>query len=259
MTIKVFGGGDRVKIAAEVLAKKLDELFPDSDKNLIILPIPTTRDRMSITGSDTRLEELLNITKKGDMIAGYGIPPGLRMILENRGALVYDSADDEAFLLENARITAHGALGRILTETERDLSELKVGIIGYGRIGSALSELLLFLGSSVRIYTANRRKVSMLAESGADVKELTPKEKYDGLDILINTAPHRLMTPKKEEELHRRGVKMIELASGKNFTSEWVVLMPSIPDRMYPLSAGRLYAKHIYNAFFGEKNEAEKA
>ena len=73
---------------------------------------------------------------------------------------------------------------------------------------------------------------------------------FSGLDILVNTAPQRTISAKKEKELISCGAKIVELASGNNFSSAELVRMPAIPDKMYPLSAGRLYAKHIFNAFF---------
>lgn len=264
MTIEVIGGGERIKICARLLAQKVgngagSEIRPRpiAEKNdderqgrLIILPIPTTRDKMKITGTDTYLSDFLLDIQDGDMIGAYALPEGFAAELHRKGAFVYDAALDESFLKENAKITAHGTLGRILTETEQDLSELSVGIIGYGRIGSALAELLMFVGSRVRLYSTSREKFISLGESGVDVWMADDISDFSGLDILVNTAPKRTVSEKKERELILSGVKIIELASGNNFTSKEVVRMPAIPDRMYPISAGRLYAKHIFTAFF---------
>jgi hypothetical protein len=253
MEILSFGVGARI----EICAATLQGMIFSSDigvRRLIILPIPTTRDGAYITGTEIELSALLDLLDEETFMAGYGIPRWLREAVISRGGAVYDSGEDETFLLENAKITAHGALGRMLTETGRDVSELTVGIIGYGRIGSALAELLLFLGAGVRIYSENREKITMLAEAGALVEELSAGADFSGLDIIINTAPETLIPEETVGKLIDGGTHLIELASGKNYSDERVVRMASIPDKMYPLSAGRLYARSIARAIRQRKN-----
>ena len=246
MKIIKLGGGLRLGVCARALEEwTRGERF--DRKTLLILPIPTTRDGVTLNGVGCPLEEFVDLADLTLMVAGYGIPADIRRKAELRGAGVYDAADDEDFLVENAKITAHGALGRILTETDRDMSELSIGVVGYGRIGSAISDLLLFLGSRVRIFSGSEEKIVALATLGADVSSIDESD-FSNLDILINTAPKRILSPDKEVELLRSGVRIIELASGKNFSSDEVSVMASIPDKMYPVSSGRMYAKYILRA-----------
>ena len=246
MKIIRLGGGERLKICARAIedwryGKNL------SCESLIILPIPTTRDGATICGCGSSLCDLFSLAGPGVMIAGYGIPQAVKDRLLLLGANVYDAAEDEDFLMENARITAHGALGRIMTETDRDVGELSVGVIGYGRIGSNLSELLLFLGARVRIFSGSEDKIISLAMEGADACGVDSGN-FSDLDILVNTAPKRILSEKKEAELLSSGVRIVDLASGKNFSSDEVSVMASIPDKMYPISSGRMYAKYIIQA-----------
>ena len=244
MEILKFGVGERVELCRSALEKRFS-IEESGFGRLIILPIPTTKDGVYITGTETPLALLSRYIEPGTFLAGYGIPPELVAEARGLGAVVYDAGKDERFLLDNARITAHGALGRMLTETGRDVSELTVGIIGYGRIGSALSELLLFLGAGVKIYSSSREKICMLAEAGVFAEELDGEADFSGLDIIVNTAPESLLPPELVAKLIDGGVRIIELASGNNFSDGRVVRMASVPDRMYPLSAGRLYANSI--------------
>ncbi len=251
MKIIRLGGGERLRVCARAIEEwSLGRDFPY--ERLIILPIPTTRDGVTVNGAGSALSELLPLADQGVIFAGYGMPPLMAERLRSRGAEIYDASLDEDFLIENAKITAHGALGRIMTETDRDISELSIGVVGYGRIGSTLSELLLFLGAKVRIFSGSEEKITALAAEGADVSSVDGGD-FSGLDILINTAPKRILTRKREADILSSGVRIIELASGKNFSSDEVNIMASIPDKMYPISSGRLYAKYIMKAIFKGK------
>ena len=69
--------------------------------------------------------------------------------------------------------------------------------------------------------------------------------KYDfsGIDILINTAP-RDMSPSFPDGKVPAGMRVLELASGKNFSGvEGVEELPSLPGRMHPSSSGLAYAE----------------
>jgi hypothetical protein len=246
MKIIRLGGGERLKICARAIEEQsYGRALPC--ESLIILPIPTTRDGVTICGCGSPLRDLFSFVYRGVAVAGYGIPQAVKDHMSSLGAGVYDAAEDEDFLMENARITAHGALGRIMTETDRDISELSVGVIGYGRIGSNLSELLLFLGARVRIFSGSENKIIELAAQGADACGVDSGS-FSDLDILVNTAPKKILSEKMESELLSSGIRIIELASGKNFSSDEVIVMSSIPDRMYPISSGRMYAKYIIRA-----------
>lgn len=247
MKIIKLGGGERVRIASELLFDEL-ALCDKGFYELIILPIPTTRDKVTVTGTLVTIEDVIGLANSGTAVAGYGIPIYAKERIKQAGAMVYDAADDEDFLVENAKITAHGAICKILTETNRDAEELRIGIVGYGRIGSVLSELLLFIGAKVRIYTKSENKLSILAMSGADVRYYDGDFDISDLDILVNTAPQRLISEQNEIAFLNRGGKIIELASGKNFSTDKITVLSSIPDKMYPISAGRLYAKYIQRA-----------
>lgn len=250
MKIIKIGSGRRLGVCARAMEEWTKGVRLPRER-LLLLPIPTTRDGKMVCGTECSLEELLALVDSTLMVAGYGIPKDVAQRLEHHGAGVYDAALDEDFLVENAKITAHGALGRILTETDRDISELSIGVVGYGRIGSALAELLMFLGSDVRIFSGSEEKIIALVSAGANVSAMDDSD-FSDLDILINTAPRRILSPDQEVELLHSGVRIIELASGKNFSSDEVNVMASIPDKMYPVSSGRLYAKYILRSLSGK-------
>ena len=74
----------------------------------------------------------------------------------------------------------------------------------------------------------------------------------DMLDVLINTAPTRLDACFPTGKAPA-GLEVIELASGNNFAGiDGIVKLPSIPERSYPKSAGRVYFRAIERHLRGE-------
>ncbi len=243
MSIETYGMGERLAVA-ERYARPLSIA-----RHIVLLPVPSSRDKRHVTGTDIELSETLLNVGAGSVVAGYLLPPEYKKEVEQRGAYLLDLAEKEDFLAENAVITAEGALGYILTTEKRAPADIKFGVVGYGRIGSHLAELLLFLGASVRVYSTRAGLCLELIESGVDaqvVKKGGGVCDFSDIDILINTAP----TDMKRHfscgiPPHMR---ILELASGNNFEGVLgVENLPALPERMYPESAGRTYFSALFD------------
>jgi len=112
MIIENFGTGARcAQTLRLLLSAEADGLLPDSVKRLVLLPIPTSKDKVHLSGTDKLLDEVFSDAKKGDFFAGYGIDKKIKESIREMGGIVYDALDDEDFLCENADETAIGALG----------------------------------------------------------------------------------------------------------------------------------------------------
>lgn len=245
MEIITFGVGRRLMRCATLLSGFCAGC---GVSRLILLPVPSTRDGIFVTGTELPLTEVVAAFIPGAAIAGYGIPDEIKKYACDIGAYVYDAALDEDFLTENAEITAHGALGHILSENEVDVSEMKIGIIGYGRIGSKLLRLLLFMGAEPRIYTTRPELAKNLGSDGVLCESVDEQTCWSTNDLIINTAPAKLI---REELLYGEleKMKIIDLASGKVFPDlPNITKLPSIPERMYPETAGSIYAKYVKRA-----------
>lgn len=238
MDIYTYGQDVRLKYCASMLSANPIPSF----ERIILLPIPTTRDGVTVSGGEERLSDITAALLPKDALVCYELPPEAHRDAVMRGAAVVDLSHDEDFLEENAALTAVGCVGRILTEERVAPCGLTVGIIGYGRIGQHLLRILLFLGAGVRVFTTKstlRRDLQMLGIAGVDsfsVKD-SPEENFSGLDILINTAPAKVIPESAGEALN--SVRVIELASGKNIPDSITYeSFPSVPKLMYPESAG---------------------
>ncbi len=241
MEIFTFGTGGRLKSCRDYLSG-----ISTNVERLILLPIPTTKDNIHIKGTDTPLSQIYPLTSCGTVIACYGLPSEVKREAERLGARVIDGLLSEEFLAENARLTAEGALGEILTGCERSVGEMKIGIVGYGRIGSRLLRLLMFLGAKVKLYTRSESLRGELGREGIETAEFGENSEYCGLDLLVNTAPATVFSKEKSKEYEEAGLKILDLASGECFPpSPFVKKLASIPEQFYPVSAGRLYARLI--------------
>ena len=150
MKIENYGVGER---CAEAM-RRLMSWDVDGVEKIILLPIPTSRDGIHLTGSEKLLREALGDVSRGELVVGYAIPDADAEYIRSKGGAVCDVARDEEFVEENSRITAIGTLEYLLTNFNLVPSDMKIGIVGYGRIGRHLARILLFLGAKIRIYTS---------------------------------------------------------------------------------------------------------
>jgi dipicolinate synthase subunit A len=245
LNIISYGGDRRCAYAAQLL-----EALPQAPRfKIILLPTPSTKDGIRVTDTNDELLPIFEKREKGDYIFGYGLPTELMKIAKSASASAVDLAKDETLLEENARLTAIGALGKILLGTPAAPDSLNIGIIGFGRIGKHLTRLLTPLGAKLRIFTTRRTMAEELCRVGVFGVHITEGEGVAGellsdLDVLINTAPAKILTPDAAAALS--GGWVIELASGKNIPDCIAYeSMPSIPGRMYPKSAGRALFERI--------------
>ena len=249
MEIITFGGGERLLYCQNRLKQRSSARLG----KIILLPIPSVSGEGFIKGSSTPLSSVADAAEEGSFVAGYALPDRLVESLTEAGSFVYDAARDEDFLLENARLTAHGALGHILSDLKKDVAALRVAIVGYGRIGSETLRLLLFLGAEVTLLTTRERVARELGEMGVSARVLDGRTNLSDFDLVINTAPARLFDEATE------GIKdrpIFDLASGDVLPHlPNVKKLPALPEKMYPETSGEQYADAILKAFSLEVTE----
>lgn len=255
MNIHIYGTDARLEFCREYLLKSKNR----SLGNVALLPVPTTKDGKTLHGTKINLDTLSEKLVGCTTCVGYEIPKDLRGELSEGGVAVIDVSRDEKYLAENAVLTAIGTVGRILSEERAAPCDLSFGIIGFGRIGQKLLNVLMYLEGRVVVFTSKnelRSELCMLGVSGGDSLALDSADaasKISGLDILINTAPARLINESLKDRL--ANVRIIELASGDNFPEGLAVeRFVSVPAAMYPKSAGFALARSVLRML----GEAEK-
>jgi D-arabinose 1-dehydrogenase-like Zn-dependent alcohol dehydrogenase len=227
------------------------------------LPIPTTRDGETLSGTAETFESVCESLPFSSLVVGYEIPKKFREMLSSKNIIQIDVSRDEEYLSDNAELTAVGTVGRILCEEKCAPADLKIGIIGCGRIGKRLVRALMFLGADVTVFTSNSELYFEMGALGVDVissGSLSDEEtlfRISRMDILINTAPVKLVADEARERL--ASLRIIELAGGNNFPDG---LCPerfmSVPALMYPKSAGIALGKSVLRMLGEETNSFSK-
>ena len=169
------------------------------------------------------------------------------------GAKAVDLWKDEILLRENAYLTAEGALQSAMRAGRRSLRELRCLVIGWGRIGRALVELLVALGARVTVASRSEAGRNHAIKRGAeavateDIARVLP-----GIDLVFSTPPAMVLDAGR---LAAAGPEtmILDLASppyGVDLSAAWARGLrawrePGIPGRMYPESAGRALMRAI--------------
>ena len=183
------------------------------------------------------------------------IAPGSSLLLcgpefpkERRWDLQYENIWDDAGLLEeNAYLTAEGAVAAVMAKSQCCLRGMEALVIGYGRIGRALAEILQNVGVRVTVATGSGPKRRQIEDSGArSVRMESVPHAVRGKNVIFSTPPAEVI-PKDALGNVGRDAMLMDLASppfgfdldaaqalGLNAWRE-----PGLPGRYCPVSAAR--------------------
>ncbi len=212
------GTGEAVSCAADLLSKNSIRLVyhPTPEVTHLLLDVPTKELPADLL---ERLPETIcvvggNLTQP--MLDGYKKMDLLQM---------------EPYLAQNAAVTAECALQVAAVNSKRTLSGSSVLVIGWGRIGKCLADLLKRIGC----------RVTVLARKPADQAVLTALGYETGgkqFDIILNTVP----APVLGDSAYPDALK-IDLASQRGLKGENVIWARGLPGLYAPETSGKLIAE----------------
>lgn len=156
-----------------------------------------------------------------------------------------DLLKDPYYLAQNALLTAEAAVSLLLPKLECDFASAHTLILGWGRIGKCLDQLLRRIGIPVSVYARKETDRAMLGALG-----YTPVTKEECLkrlrcyQCIINTAPAQILTP-EELALAVPGCIKLELASKAGLVGEGVIQARGLPGKYKAEASGKLIARTI--------------
>ncbi len=154
---------------------------------------------------------------------------------------------NERLTLKNAIYTAEGAIHAVSERALYSLSECGVMVIGYGRIGRALTGILLGYGARVTVAARSSEARSLAERSGAqtvDMEEMLLR--LPAQRVVFSTPPQRVLEASHLSCL-RQDAFLVDLSSppyGVDLKAAQTMGLkawrePGLPGRFCPESAGR--------------------
>ena len=152
-----------------------------------------------------------------------------------------DLLQEEEYLCRNAAITAECALQEAASHLTTTFSDTPTLIIGWGRIGKCLGQLLKTMGCDVTIAARNPGHRAMLQALGYSTCE--PGKIGGNFRLIFNTVPAPVLDQKSLS--HFPNCAKIDLASRKGLAGDDVVWARGLPGLYAPESSGRLLGQRI--------------
>jgi len=205
---------------------------PNLQATHLLLPVPSFAPDGSIVGGGN-LSTLLTLLPKNIVVIGGNL---------DRPELDYyttiDLLQDPAYLALNAQITAHCAVKLAMNQLPVILDGCPVLVIGWGRIGKCLAQLLKQLGAVVTVCARKESDRSILRAMGYGTTDY-PQVVLPDYRVIFNTVPTMLF-PRCPGD----GLK-IDLASRLGLGSEDVIWARGLPGKDAPGSSGALIAQSV--------------
>ena len=196
----------------------------------LLLPCPSFTDLGTLVGGD-RIEAILPQLSPDITVIGGNLS---QEALTNYRKI--DLLQDDTYLAANAAITAHCTLRYIFQNVTFVLASCPVLVIGWGRIGKCLAQLLKAMGAEVTVAarkSADRAILEALGYRAVPIDDLDPQP----YRVILNTVPAPVLQ-------FGKGLK-IDLASKAGIITPDVIWARGLPGKDAPESSGRLIADSV--------------
>ncbi len=228
-----------------------------NESSVIILPLPLTRDRLTLNSplfdETVLLSDICALATPDKLFFGGQLPKSFCEELDAREVPYHDYFLLDELAIYNAVPTAEGVLKVLIEELPVTVHGMKCAVTGYGKVGKVLASTLKSLGADVTVFA---RKESDFADAFA--KSLkhkrfeTLESEHQNFDALINTVPTKVIGGSVIEKLNPECV-LVEIASapfGIDFQAAkeramTVVKASSLPGKVAPKSAGEIIGRSI--------------
>lgn len=252
-------GFDGQKFAPESPLTRAADLSSAIDEaNIVIAPIPITRDRTTINAPHSsekiRLQSVVELLRDDQHFYGGCIPDTLADEIRTRAASCTDYNEFEDFALLNARLSAEAAVAIAIYSHKKALIDCKCAIFGYGRIGRSTASLLLGMGVVPTVFARASESRAMARSLGCTAKSFG--EVDGGFDIIFNSVPIRLYD-NFNDILSDEGI-LIDLASAYMGEDTRVLSAGGLPGRFSPISAGKIIYECISTRIHADEKDNKK-
>ena len=196
----------------ELFEEALPQMQMDGQYDVVVLPYPVCeKDGLLFTpfcGRQVSMREVLPETAKARCVSG------------GRGARLwvvgaFDPGEDKGFVMENAEITAEGAVFCAMRDGKGEIMRSRCVILGCGRIARFLAHKLDHLGADVAIAARKAADRAYARASGWQAISFDIQELGDALAqaaFIFNTVPQPVLDQKLLARIPAKAT-LYELAS----------------------------------------------
>ncbi len=272
MKIAIMGGDTRMLVAGEYFTAAGCECIGygfDTPKNapfsqtnshkialqnadIVLLPLPAEKNgflNSPFSKEKLPLEEIFENCKDAVVLGGK---------VGNFADKIIDYSARDDFQLFNAVPTAEGAIEIAIKESKKSLMDSKAVIVGYGRIGSYLAELLKSFGTKVWVIARSPKSRAQAVIRGCNAAGFDGFEApLSQADLIFNTVPCKVFG-KKELHAIKEDCPLIDLASlpgGADDTecaecNVKLIRALGLPGKIAPETAGRIIFETVRQILF---------
>jgi dipicolinate synthase subunit A len=245
----------------ELLSMDTVEMCPTLEETVkeckvVVGPLPLSSDRKRISApfgrNDVTLEEFIECLEGKKLIAGNII---IKDELEEKGIESIDLFRREEFTVLNTIATAEGTIQLAMEETSRTVHGSNVLVMGFGRIGKVLANMLDGIGAKVYCEARKDEDIAWIKAYGYNPIHLNDLNEHLGkFDIIINTIPFQVLD-KDRLELVNPEVVIIDIASNPGGVDRFaakqkgikLIWALSLPGKVAPISSAEFIKETIYH------------
>lgn len=212
---------------------------PAPEVTHLLLDIPSFRSDGNLRSGDD-LSKQLSMLPQNVTIAGGNLD---LPVLSQFSKL--DFLKDPDYLARNAAITADCALKTAAPLMKTTFADTPTLILGWGRIGKCLAQLLKSLSSPITVAARKDSDRALLSALGYNALsfEALP-DHLPRFRLQFNTVPAPVLSEQQLACCHN--CVKIELASRNGLDGEDVIVARGLPGQLAPESSGRLIADTFY-------------
>lgn len=261
--VSVFANDSAAKQSGVCVCKNLKEAM-SADR--VIFGIPFSRDGEAVFAPLSHehivIDDVVSEVMPHHVIFGGKMSP-YSLSIAKRGAICHDYLLREDFCLYNADVTAEAIVSIVMNNLPVVLKGTACLVMGYGRIGKALSEKLSSLG--VRVVVSARKSADFAAISLRGFKWVRTGDKIDNgeaYDFIVNTVPHKVLNAASFANLKKECL-VIDASAYPGFVDAAeagqsgikVLGAFSLPGKYAPVTSGKIIADVTENIERTEKAE----
>lgn len=239
--------------ALQKAVKRLEKLgiaitaHPNNSVTHLLLSVPSFDKNGNLQGGG-QLNDVLAALPKSVTVIGGNLPTQ-----QLEGYHVMDLLQDERYLAENAGITADCAVCVARQKMNVVWQGCPVLILGWGRIGKCLAQLLRAMGADVTVAARKASDIAMLRGLGYGAEDI--HKLHYGLmryRVIYNTVPEPILTA--AQTMHcREDCLLVELASKSGIEGKNIVSALGLPGKYAPETSGRLIANSVIRLILGRE------